>query len=297
MKTTIAMALLLLLILQIPVEAKKEAPKTMMKLGDEIVSVEAGSLFVKAQDLLNSRQFDQADALLKQFLETYPNSSAARYKYSYALLQQGKNAEALEQAKLCTKLKPTLFGGWAVLGEASMNLKLEDQAKSAYKKALEIEPTGENADVVRERLSEMEDQKLAVANMAATDSQNAQIAAQNRDIMKINSALKLCDRANELLKEKQFEKGLELCHEALRNAPDSNQVKENVVVYLNNYAANCVQQQNLDEAEKLMKEALDIQKRGGVTAQSQKTTLKNYSAILKFLGREEEAKRLEGQPN
>ena len=285
------MSALTLLCLQLPAEAKQQQPTKMIKIGDEIVSLEAGNAFIKVQELVNDKQFEQASALLKQFLESHPNSSAAHYKYGFVLLQQGKDSEALEQAKRCTELKPNFFGGWALLGEASMNLKLEDQAKEAYQKALAIQSTGENADILREHLNEMTGQKEVAAGVTEEDKQ---VAEQNRAITKLNHALTLCDRANELLKQKQFEQGLQLCRDALKTAPDSAQIKENVVVYLNNYAADCVQKQNLKQAEELLKEALALQSQGGITPQSQRTTLNNYSALLKYLGRNDEAKQITG---
>ena len=44
-----------------------------------------------------------------------------------------------------------------------------------------------------------------------------------------------------------------------------------------------------------MKEALAIQSKDGITPQSQRTTLKNYSALLKYLGRNDEAKQIDEQ--
>src|SRR5271170_6228270 len=91
-----ALSALALLCLQLPAEAEQQQPTKMIRIGEEIVSLEAGNAFTKAQELLNNKEFEQASALLKQFLESYPNSSAGHYKYGFALLQQGKDSEALE---------------------------------------------------------------------------------------------------------------------------------------------------------------------------------------------------------
>lgn len=282
----------------IRVEGKQQPQATRMsKIGDEVVSIEAGEIFFKAQECITNKQFDQAATLFKKFLESYPNSSVGHYKLGFALLQQGKDAAALEEAKRSTELKPTFFGGWALVGEACVNLKLEDQARTAYQKALAIQPTGENADIIREHLSDMDKDRDEALATAAIAEQNKQVNAQNRVIMSLNNALALCDQANALVKQGQFEQGIQTCRNALKAAPDSAQVKENVVACLNNYAADCVQKQNLKQAEELMKEAMALQAKGGVSAQSQKTTLRNYSALLKFQGRNEEAKQLEEKMN
>lgn len=279
---------------QLPSKAAKQRQpqKQMMKIGEDTVSLETGKTFVKAQDLLNNKHVAEAAELLKQVVESEPNSAAARYKYGFALLLQGKYTDALDQAKKCTELSPKFFGGWALLGESSINLNLDTQAKAAYEKALEIQPDGENSEIIREHLNDLTTKKETVASEPAEDPL---VAAQNRNIMKLNKALALCDQANNNLKQKQFEQGLQKCRNALTIAPDASQVKENFVVYMNNYAADCVQKQNLKQAEALMKEALAIQAKGDITAQSRITTLKNYSALLNFLGRTSEAKQIEAQ--
>lgn len=268
--------------------------KEMMRIGDEIVSPEAGKLFVKAQEYLDNNQFEDASKILKQFLSTYPNSSAGHYKYGYALLQEGKNSEAMEQAKRCTKLNAGFSGGWALLGEAAMNLKLKQEAINAYEKALAIQSSGENAEVIREHLSELRKPEQGVSD--DTVEKNREIVRQNDAIMKVNRALSLCDEANALAKQKQFEAGLQKCREAMKMQPDSAQVKENFATYLNNYASDCVQQENLKQAELLMKEAVVLlQSSGGVSRSTRLTTLKNYAALLKFLGQDADAKQIEAQ--
>lgn len=205
-------------------------------------------------------------------------------------MHQGKNPEAMEQAKRCTELKPKFFAGWALLGESAMNLKLKQQSIDAYKNALAIEATGENADIIREHLSELTKPEQTQAD--DTVEKNQEIMRQNSAIMKTNRALLLCDEANALLKQKQFEQGLEKCREAIKIDPNATQVKENFAGYLNNYASDCVQEQDLKHAEQLIKEAVSLP---GVGASTRITSLKNYSALLKFQGRDSEAKDIEAQ--
>jgi tetratricopeptide (TPR) repeat protein len=274
-----------------PVDAQRQKGMQMMKIGDEVVSVKTGQMFVRAQEFISNGQWDHAACLLKTFLEAQPQSSAAHYKYGFVLLQQGKNTEALEHAKTCVKLSPAFFGGWSLLGEASMNLKLDAQAKEAYEKALTIQPGGENAEIIRERLKE-----LAGQNEQPTQYiEDPQISEQNRKNMMVNEALSLCDKAKEHLKQKQFDQGLQECREALKIAPGSSEIKENFVVYLNNYAAVCVQTQNLKRAEELMQEAISFQAPGDITLQTRLTALKNYAALLNFLNRPGEAEKIDAE--
>lgn len=271
-----------------PGSAKVQKQKTMMKIGNEVVSLESGQIFVQAQELLTNKQYDQAADLLKSFLKKEPKSVAAHYKYAYVLLQQEKNSEALEEAKQCVQLAPTFSDGWALLGEACLNLQLIDQAKDAYQKALAIQAAGENAEIIKERLSEL-------ATPSAPSTPTSENSEENRNTMRLNQSLALCDKAMEHLKQKQFEAGLQECRDALKLSPGANQIKENMVVYLNNYAAACIQNEDLKQAEALMKEAISFQEQGGITTQSRLTTLKNYSALLKYLNRAEEANKIDAQ--
>ncbi len=279
-------------LLSLPSYAKQVQQKEMTRIGDEVVSVDTGKIFLKAQECIDSKQFDQAAELLKQFLNSYPKSAAAHYKYGFVLLQQDKNAEALEQAKLCTGINANLFAGWALLGEAAANLKQNQQAKEAYEKALAIQASGENADIIREHLSDL---NKPAEGSPAEMVEDPELVRQNQVIVKTNRAVSICNTASELLKQKQFEQSLAKCREAYAIAPDVDSVKETFVAVLNDYASDCVQKENLTLAESLIKEAVNLQAKGGISAASSLTTLRNYSALLKFLGRDEEAKQVEAQ--
>jgi len=273
--------------------AQKQQPKTMMKIGDDIVSNEIGKDFVRAQGFIDARDYDQAASVLKMLLAGSPNIASIHYKYAFVLLQQSKYDEALNHAQKCTEIAPTFFGGWSLVGEALLELKRDDQALKAFKQALTLQPTGENAEIIKERIDEIE--HPPEVSTADDTVQNEQIKEQNRAAMKLNRALALCESATQHAAQKQFDQGLQDCRDALNIAPNSDRIRENFVVFVNNYAAACVQKEQYKQAEALMKEALAFQQKGGVSAQSRATTLKNYSALLNFLGRGAEAKAVEAQ--
>lgn len=281
----------LLCCLFVPVLAEKQKVQQMLKIGDEVVSVKTGQIFLRAQEFISNGQWEQAGGLLKSFLDAQPESPAAHYKFAFVLLQQGKNKEALEHAKKCVQLAPASFGGWSLLGEASMNLKLDAQAKEAYEQALKIQSAGENAEIIRERLKELAGQNEQPVQYV----EDQKIVEQNSKNMKVNEALSLCDRAKECLKQTQYDQGLQKCREALKIAPQSTEVKENFVVYLNNYAAASVQSENLKKAEELMKEAITFQAPADVTPKTRLTALRNYVALLNFLNRPDEAKKIDAE--
>lgn len=284
--------------LALPCAAKQQQRvemKQMFKIGDDIVSVEAGQAFSKAQQLIDSRNYAEAVTVLKALIEKEPNLASAHYKLGFVLLQLSKDAEAQAEAKTCTGLAPTFFGGWALLGESSANLKQTDLAITSYMKALELQPTGENADIVRENLQELQNPPANSADAIETAAENETFNAQNKENMRINRAFSLCNQASDLFSQKKYEDGLQACRDALTIAPESNQVKESFAVYLNNYAADCIQKEDVKHAETLMKEAIAFQKKGGVTASTCLTTLTNYERLLRFQGRTDEAQTILAQ--
>jgi len=269
---------------------KKQQVKYMMKIGNDTVSTEIGQSFTRAQELISSQKYAEAETLLQSIVQQAPNLASAHYKYGFALLQQSKFQETIEQAKKCIQLAPNFVGGYSLMGEASEGLNQNDEALSAFKKALSLQPTGENAEIIKEHISDLEnpqpDQEPEVVDLNAD---------KNRESMKLNQAFDLCNRAKQLFAQKKFADGLQSCRDALKIAPDNDVVRETFLGSLNNYAADCVQHQQMKEAEALMKEAVAFQSQGGVTQKTRMTTLKNYSGLLNFLGRADEAKAIEAQ--
>lgn len=269
---------------------QKQQVKYMMKIGNDTVSTEIGQSFARAQELISSQKFAEAEALLQSIVQQAPNLASVHYKYGFALLQQSKYQETVDQAKLCIQLAPNFVGGYSLMGEASEGLNQTDQALSAYKKALSLQPSGENADIIKEHISDLEnpqpDPEPEVVDLNAD---------KNRASMKLNQAFALCNSAKQKFAQKQFADGMQDCRDALKIAPDNDVVRETFLGSLNNYAADCVQRQQMKEAETLMKEAVAFQSQGGVTPKTRMTTLKNYSGLLNFLGRANEAKAIDAQ--
>lgn len=274
-----------------PFEKKqKQQVKYMMKIGDDTVSTEIGQSFARAQELISSQKYAEAEALLQSIVQQAPKLVPVHYKYGFALLQQSKYQETVDQAKICIQLAPNFVGGYSLMGEASEGLKQTEQALAAYKKALSLQPSGENADIIKEHISDLENPQPDVEPEVVDLN-----ADKNRESMKLNQAFALCNSAKQLFAQRKFADGMQDCRDALKMAPQSDVVRETFLGSLNNYAADCVQRQQMKEAETLMKEAVTFQGQGGVTQKTRMTTLKNYYGLLNFLGRSDEAKVIDAQ--
>jgi|GEM_PF-1488013 Putative Zn-dependent protease, contains TPR repeats len=271
---------------------QKQQVKYMMKIGNDTVSTELGQSFARAQELMASQKYAEAETLLQSIVQKAPNLSSVHYKYGFALLQQNKFQETVEQAKICIQLAPNFVGGYSLMGEASEGLNQKEDALTAFKKALALNPSGENAEIIKEHISDLENPQPEPEPEVVDLN-----ADKNKESMKLNQAYAKCNRAKQFFAQRKFADGMQDCRDALTIAPDNDVVRETFLGSLNNYAADCVQHQQIKEAETLMKEAVAFQSQGGVTQKTRMTTLKNYSGLLNFLGRTDEAKKIEAQLN
>ena len=72
---------------------------------------------------------------------------------AYGKLEQYE--EALAGYKKATDLKPDYALAYRDMGKAYSDLGQDDDAIAAYKMFIAVQPTGEEADSVRERISEL----------------------------------------------------------------------------------------------------------------------------------------------
>lgn len=273
--------------------AEKVQQKQMMRIGDKLVSMEMGQSFLQAQRLIDGKQFDEASNVLHSLVEQAPDMAAFHYKLAFVLKQQGKLAEAQSEAQKCIDIDSNFVGGWSVLGESLLDQKEPAKALIAFKKALELQPSGENTEIIKEYIEEIENPPAD--DSAEVEAQNAEIAKTNNQSMRINRALSLCDEATKLFSAGSYPAGMTKYRDALRLAPQDDTIKENFIVGLNNYSAFCVQHQQLKKAEELLREAIDFQKSNKTNPSRLYTTMKNYQALLSFTGRVDEAKLVKSE--
>jgi TolB-like protein/tetratricopeptide (TPR) repeat protein len=78
-------------------------------------------------------------------VKTMPASGPARNSYGYALLANGRYADALREFQTYAQLAPREPNPYDSMGEAYLNLGMPDKAADSYARALSIDPTFDSA--------------------------------------------------------------------------------------------------------------------------------------------------------
>ncbi len=96
------------------------------------------------QELLNliKAQRDPEEFLkeLAEAVKNFPDDPPRRFAYASGLLDQGQNEKAAEQFVIYTKAKKDDVKGWRGLAKARDNLAQYEQAISAHRKVVDLEP-------------------------------------------------------------------------------------------------------------------------------------------------------------
>lgn len=75
-------------------------------------------------------------------------------KFGYELLTQGKNEGAVKIFEYNTNANPKSSNAFDSLGECLLKMNYKEQAKKAYEKSLELDPTNKNAESIISKLKE-----------------------------------------------------------------------------------------------------------------------------------------------
>lgn len=100
------------------------------------------------------RELDRAVQLLIKANELSPNQSYIVDSLAWALFKSGRLEEALAEIRRAVKLGEQIDPSiWEHYGDIASRMGLKDEARKAYKKALDLKPA--NAETLRQRLSQL----------------------------------------------------------------------------------------------------------------------------------------------
>ncbi|MDX6711558.1 MAG: hypothetical protein QOH96_2574 [Blastocatellia bacterium] len=100
----------------------------------------AQALLDQGQQLLRTRQFDEAVEVLKRAVQMQPGSAVARVQLGLALLYLGRAQESLEEMKQAVQFNPNDPHVYVGLGNANGALRRYPEAVEAYKQAIRLNP-------------------------------------------------------------------------------------------------------------------------------------------------------------
>jgi serine/threonine protein kinase len=137
-----------------PAPAAEVAP-VRSRSNAQLAAVDRKKMLEEAKTLLYAQRFDEARAVYGKLLEKKPRQSSALLGLAQVAFQENKYPEAAKRAQ-----QSVVAGGGIeallVLGDAHFRLSQYPEARKAYAKALEINPTHEVAkrslDLVERRL-------------------------------------------------------------------------------------------------------------------------------------------------
>lgn len=113
---------------------------TSAQVGESQAKESAQDEINRAQQLLKSRQYEQAADILKQVIARQPDSAVAHSHLAIALVRVGRAKEALAFAQRAIELDPNYAFSYLVLGEANQAMNRFDEAIEAVKRAIQINP-------------------------------------------------------------------------------------------------------------------------------------------------------------
>ena len=101
-----------------------------------------------------NREIDRALNLLTRANDLAPNQAFIQDSLAWALYRANRLEEALKQIKQATSGQDALDPAiWEHYGDIASKLNKKDEARRAYRKALELKP--DNASVVRDKLAKL----------------------------------------------------------------------------------------------------------------------------------------------
>lgn len=98
----------------------------------------AQALLDQGQELLRTKQYDEAVEVLKRVVEMQPSSTLAHIQLGVALLNLGRSQEALIEMKQAAQLSPNDPHVYVGLGNANGALRRYTEAIEAYKQAIRL---------------------------------------------------------------------------------------------------------------------------------------------------------------
>ena len=128
--------------------------ESLVKAGmkDKIKRINPKKLLLSDQ---NEKSIDKIIEIIKKQEgndQTYDKSEESLNQFGYALMEVGRNEDALKIFTLNTELYPRSFNVFDSYGECLLKLGEKEKAKEAYKKSLEILPNNNNASKILDEM-------------------------------------------------------------------------------------------------------------------------------------------------
>ncbi len=121
-------------------EVRAQATQELWQLWFAAAGAQAEQLLWQAERLVESQEYEQAEAILNALIRQYPNFSEAWNRRATLRYLRHQFKESLADCHEVVRLEPHHFGAWHGMGLCLLALHQYDRAAEAFRRALEIQP-------------------------------------------------------------------------------------------------------------------------------------------------------------
>jgi tetratricopeptide (TPR) repeat protein len=111
------------------------------------------SKLAKERQLMTTNNIEEALKILDKYLEKHPESGALHTDKGKCLRKRGRVAEAKSEFKRSTEVEPNYADAWYELGAIEQSDKEYDLAVSSFERYLQIYPSSDKKDSVKDRIN------------------------------------------------------------------------------------------------------------------------------------------------
>lgn len=214
----------------------------------------------------DNQRYEEAEKMMKEAIELFPNEFAVNLILGLSLAQQNKTDESLDYLKKAVELNPSDINALSAYGFALGQMNNNDEAAKYLKQALVIDPENVNLlgqlGLIYNNLNQMEESDSLYEAALQIDPQNA--------LINNNYAYSLSER------DLQFDRAYEMIKIAIE-ADSSNSS------YLDTYGWIFFKLGKYDEAYFYIKKAIDID------GEDNAVLLEHLGDVLYMQGKKDEA--------
>ena len=101
--------------------------------------------YIRAAEAYFSRRYADAAKAYREIIAAYPYELEARHLLAFALMDNGQPKEAIEPLEFMSRMEPETHSTWSMLGMAHLESRNLNEAVTAFRRYVELEPDRANA--------------------------------------------------------------------------------------------------------------------------------------------------------
>jgi tetratricopeptide (TPR) repeat protein len=137
-------------------DVRADATNRLWQLWFGAAGPEAEQRLLRAERLMEHKDFDAAEAALTELIRDYPNFPEGWNRRATMRYLRGEHETSLADCVQVVALEPNHFGAWHGMGLCLIALRRYGEAVKAFRRALEIQPFAQaNQDLLAACLAKL----------------------------------------------------------------------------------------------------------------------------------------------